>query len=100
MKSKRGIYYNLNDSDYKLYLKENDLTFYFSSEFYKNKFLEIYKDYLITENLKLCVKYECKIEASNMLLLKLYQKIETRGFRVVYKNKEIDEIKFKINFME
>lgn len=100
MKSKRGIYYNLNDSEYKLNLKENDLTFYFSSEFYKNKFSENFENYLITENLKLCVKYECKIDASNMLLLKLYQKIETRGFRVVYKNKEINEIKFKIIFME
>lgn len=100
MKSKRGIYYNLDDSDYKLILKENNLTFYFSSEFYKNKFLDIYKNYLLSENLKLGVKYECKIDANNMLLLKLYQKIETRGFKVVYKNKEIDEIKFKINFME
>lgn len=100
MKSKRGIYYNLSDSEYKITLKDNDLTFYFSSEFYKNKFSENFVNYLISENMKLNVKYECKIDASNMLLLKLYQKIETRGFRVVYKNKEINEIKFKINFME
>lgn len=90
MITKRGIYYNLNDSTY--IFKVNGLTFYFSSEFYKTKFFKSYKNYVKNENLKLSVKYNCNLNATIMLLLKLYQKIETRGFKVVYEGKHIEEI--------
>ena len=32
-----------------------------------------------------------------MLLLKLYQKSETRGFKVVYEGKDIEEINLIVN---
>lgn len=90
MITKRGIYYDLNDSTYTL--KVEGLTFYFSSEFYRMKFAESFVKYIESETLKLKVKYSCNINATKMLLLKLYQKIETRGFKVVYNNKDIEEI--------
>ena len=90
MITKRGIYYDLNDSTYTL--KVEGLTFYFSSEFYRMKFAESFVKYIESETLKLKVKYSCNINATKMLLLKLYQKIETRGFKVVYEGKHIEEI--------
>ena len=90
MITKRGIYYDLNDSTY--ILKVEGLTFYFSSDFYRMKFAESFVKYIESETLKLKVKYSCNINATKMLLLKLYQKIETRGFKVVYEGKHIEEI--------
>ena len=43
------------------------------------------------------VKYSRNINATKMLLLKLYQKIETRGFKVVYEGKDIEEINLIVN---
>nr|DAT87873.1 MAG TPA: late genes activator [Caudoviricetes sp.] len=95
MITRRGIYYDLNDTTY--IFKVEGLTFYFSSEFYKTKFFKTYKNYVKTENLKLSVNYNCNINATIMLLLKLYQKIETRGFKVEYEGKHIEEINLIVN---
>ena len=95
MITKRGIYYDLNDRTYTL--KVEGLTFYFSSDFYRMKFAESFVKYIESETLKLKVKYSCNINATKMLLLKLYQKIETRGFKVVYEDKDIEEINLIVN---
>ena len=60
MITKRGIYYDLNDSTYTL--KVEGLTFYFSSEFYRMKFAESFVKYIESETLKLKVKYSCNIK--------------------------------------
>ena len=57
MITKRGIYYDLNDSTYTL--KVEGLTFYFSSDFYRMKFAESFVKYIESETLKLKVKYSC-----------------------------------------
>lgn len=80
--------------------KVNNLTFYFSSEFYLNNFKKKMADYLNTESIKLKIKYGCNIYCEEMILLHLYKIIEKRGFRVKYKDKELDEnynIHLKIN---
>ena len=89
MRTSRGIYYNLDESTYKF--KIGDLTFKFSSKFYLNKFVSRFSDYRMNETLKLCSKYNCKIYCDNMILLNLYKKIEKRGFKVYYKDIELNE---------
>ena len=92
------IYNDINESIYTF--KYNDLTFYFSSQFYQEKFERMYKQFLKDETMKLKVKFKCNIYCDEMILLLLYKKIEKRGFKVLYKNSELSEnyyIDFKIN---
>lgn len=92
MKSVRGIYYDLNESDYYMIFKSNnkEVKFYFSSLFNRRRFIEKSNSYLKNENLKLDTFYNVNINATLLLLISLYKKIEKRGFRVLIDNKEID----------
>lgn len=82
MKTIRGIYYNLNESEYSF--KYENFTFYFSSQFYLDKFIKTYPTYLKDETIKLKSKYKCHIYCDVMLLLNLYKNIEKRGYKVIY----------------
>lgn len=91
MKTSRGIYLNLKESDYKCNIRE--LTFYFSSKQYLEKFINNVENYINNETMKLKVKYNIIISIDLFLMLAYYKKIEKRGFRV-YDNlnkKEITE---------
>ena len=57
MKSARGIYYDLKESEYSLsiYTNSETLTFYFSSLFLKKKYEENIKNYVENQNLKLTI---------------------------------------------
>lgn len=66
-----------------------DLKLYFSSEYYHDKFINEYEDYLDLENAKLSYRYKADVIAQELLILALYKNIERRGFRVLYKDKEI-----------
>ena len=68
------IYYDLNNSPF--FFDFNDLRFYFSSEFYLNKYKNEYEHYLEIENLKLNYRYQCNVLAQEMLALTLYKIIE------------------------
>lgn len=85
MKSIRGVYYDLSESDYVFEYK--DMKFYFSSQFYLNKFITKYKDFVSTESLKQDIYFNATGNYDRILLLKLYRQIEKRGFRVIYKNR-------------
>ena len=85
----RGIYLDLKESVY--HFKYDRLDFYFSSEFYLNKFKEEYEEYIKSETLKLSLKYGGIFYADELLLISLYKKIEKRGFRVICNNKELNE---------
>lgn len=92
------IYNDLNESNYTF--KYDDLVFYFSSNFYKEKFIKEYINFIRDETMKLKVKFKCNIYCDEMILLLLYKKIEKRGFKVLYKGKELNEnyyIDFSIN---
>lgn len=80
MKTAKGIYLNINESDY--FFKHKGLIFYFSSEFYKKKFIDEIESYISTETLKLQGKYNMNINFDLLFMISLYKKIEKRGFRV------------------
>ena len=69
MITKRGIYYDLNDSTYTL--KVEGLTFYFSSEFYRMKFAEINNIISQAETLFNDGNYRASYEMSQTALQKL-----------------------------
>ena len=83
------IYYNINDSEYKV--DYENFTFYFSSILYQRKFTNELKKYVSDESYKIQTKYQNFIEASEYLALSLYKKIEKRGFNVLYKGLKIKE---------
>lgn len=92
------VYNDINESNYTF--KYDNLVFYFSSKFYQEKFIREYSDYLKDEIMKLKIKFKCNIYCDEMILLLLYKKIEKRGFKVLYKGKELIEnyyIDFSIN---
>ena len=92
------IYNDINESIYTF--NYDDLTFYFSSQFYQEKFTREYSQFLKDEIMKLKIKFKCNIYCDEMILLLLYKKIEKRGFKVLYKGKELNEnyyIDFNIN---
>ena len=92
------IYNDITDSIYTF--KYDDLVFYFSSQFYQEKFERMYIQFLKDETMKLKIKFKCNIYCEEMILLLLYKKIEKRGFKVEYKGKELIEnyyIDFNIN---
>ena len=92
------IYNDINESIYTF--KYEDLVFYFSSQFYQEKFERMYTKFLKDETMKLKIKFKCNIYCDEMILLLLYKKIEKRGFKVLYKGKELSEnyyIDFNIN---
>lgn len=86
----KGICLNLNNSEY--YFKHKGLVFYFSSEFYKNKFERIVNDYIENETLKTQIRYNVKIQMDLLFMVALYRKIEKRGFRI-YDEENKKEIK-------
>lgn len=87
MKTANGIYLDLNESEY---IKEiNDFKFYFSSKFYLDKFDEMKNNYVDGNTLQINAKYDGIIDAEILLLIKLYKRIEKRGFKITFKNKDI-----------
>lgn len=94
------VYNDINESNY--IFKYDDLLFYFSSKFYLEKFTKEYANFIKDETMKLKIKFKCNIYCDEMILLLLYKKIEKRGFKVLYNNRELREnyyIDFKISDM-
>lgn len=77
------VYNDIDESTYSF--KYDDMTFYFSSNFYKEKFENEYVSFLKEETDKLRIKFKCNVVADYMILLLLYKKIEKRGFRIELK---------------
>ena len=93
------IYYNLDESDYTFIY--NNYTFYFSSLFYKEKFVREYVKFIKDETAKLHLRYKCSIVADEMILILLYKKIEKRGFKVIFNGHELREnVMFEINITD
>lgn len=99
MKTAKGIYLDLKETEYSITL--SGITFYFSSKLYLKKFMDNVNNYVNQENIKLCVKYNVNIDLTLFLMISLYRKIEKRGFRIYDKinNKEITENVSFINTM-
>ena len=86
MKTSRKIYLKLNESPY-VYEKYG-IKFYFSSEFYMNKFKQGLREFIDSENMKLEIRYKSPLNAQLYFMLVFYKKIEKRGYRIIYENKE------------
>nr|NP_040717.1 late transcriptional activator [Bacillus phage PZA]P06952.1 RecName: Full=Late genes activator p4; AltName: Full=Gene product 4; Short=gp4; AltName: Full=Protein p4 [Bacillus phage PZA]AAA88476.1 gene 4 product [Bacillus phage PZA]prf//1112171G ORF 4 [Bacillus phage PZA] len=77
-KTQRGIYHNLKESKY--VASNNDVTFFFSSELYLNKFLDGYQEYRKKFNKKI---ERVAVTPWNMDMLAditFYSEVEKRGF--------------------
>ena len=83
------VFYELNDSPF--FLRIDNFVFYFTSKFYMEKFNSEYKDYLREETLKLNIKYKMMVYADEMLLLSFYKTVEKRGFKVKYKDIDLNK---------
>lgn len=94
MKSKRGIYYNLESSEYEY--KIDNFTFVFSSLFYLKLFKNNLDEDLIYEEDKLSNKLKFKVNFKELILLKRYIAIEKRGFLVYYNNKRLEDYSFNL----
>ena len=92
MKSARGIYYDLKESEYYSCLDINNekITLYFSSLFLRKKFIDNVGLFIHNENSKIISMYKIDIDMTKFLLLSYYKKIEKRGFRVLINDKEIN----------
>ncbi len=97
MKSIRGIYYNLYESEYKY--KIDNFEFVFSSLFYLTLFKTNLESYLKYEQERLNNKLKKNIELKEVILIDHYKKIEKRGFLVYYKDKELKDYKFIVNLV-
>ena len=93
MKSARGIYYDLKESEYSVSLLINgeNIDLYFSSKFTRLRFMEKIGSIIEKEDLKLSSFYKVKIDTSKLSILYLYKKIEKRGFRVLINGNEIND---------
>lgn len=80
MITKNGIQLNLEESEYTFII--DDLRFYFSSIFYKNKFINELPVYTSSEIIKLKNKYKVNITGNLFFAICLYKKIEKRGFYI------------------
>lgn len=89
MKTVRGIYHSLDESEY--FFEYDNLLFVFSSKLYLKKFMGIYKEYLKEETARLESKYKCTLYADEFVLINLYKEIEKRGFKVLYQGLPLDE---------
>ena len=77
MKTKNGIYNDLNESTYKMELL--GVTFYFSSEFYLNKFKNNVINFINQEKEKLFTRYGVNlfIDGINLFFaISYYRKVE------------------------
>lgn len=86
MKTKNGIYNDLNESTYKMELL--GVTFYFSSEFYLNKFKNNVMQFINQEKEKLFTRYSVNLFMDGINLffaISYYRKIEKRGIRIIDK---------------
>lgn len=93
MKTRRNIYYDLEESPY--ITKFNDFKFSFSSKFYQFKFEEELVDYIKVESEKFKNKYSVNINLTDLLAFNLYRKIEKRGCYCVYNNNNLNRIIIK-----
>lgn len=92
MKSTRGVYYNLNESEYEYSI--DNFIFVFSSLFYLNSFKENLEEYIDFEQNKINNKLKCKMNLRDLILINRYKQIEKRGFLVYYNDIRIKDYEF------
>lgn len=80
MLTRNGIQLNLKESEYTFTI--DNLMFYFSSVFYKEKFISDLPLFISSEVIKLKNKYRIDVDGDLFFAISLYKKIEKRGFYI------------------
>lgn len=80
-KTRGGVYHNLEYSTY-FYIID-DITFYFSSEYNRNRFVRDYKKERLKIDKSLSNRFDVDINTSILADLRLYRDVEKRGFHVL-----------------
>lgn len=94
----RGVYHNIEHSHFQVEVK--DILFYFTSEYNMTRFQERWEREIQEFNKKIESIYwnNHDLHFDELALIRLYQKIEKRGFLIVYKGNKVncpDNISFK-----
>ena len=86
--TKRGIFHNLKESKY--VVSNSEITFFFSSEKYLNKFIESVEEHRETFSKRMQrVTGEIPLNVNILADITLYENIEKRGFRAWVKGVDI-----------
>lgn len=80
MVTKRGIYYDLDETLYSYRI--SDLKFYFSSKKYRDKFIKESEEFRKLETYKFENRYGTRLLSNEYFLILLYNRIEKRGFLI------------------
>lgn len=88
-KTVNGIYNNIYESTYKI--NKFGLEFYFSSQFYANKFYNEVQNFIDEEKMKLYNKYKLILLADKFFAIVYYIKLEKRGFYIKENGKDISK---------
>lgn len=94
MKSRKGIYYNLQESTYRYTL--NGLTYVFSSDLYMLKFIENYEQNRNDESLKFTARYRLRIHLTVWADILYYSQIEKRGFLILNSGGDVINCKERV----
>lgn len=97
MRTKRGVFNDIFESDYPFTVGE--ITFYFSSIFYRSKFMNEYHDEMKRFNQSANNIYKDKfcLDMTILSLIRLYALIEKRGFYLKVRGEQVscpDDLKF------
>lgn len=89
MKTAYGVYYNLAHSEW--FYEVKGIRFVFSSEFYLNNFRDSYLDAVEKFNRSMNKMYKNKyyLEMDALALVRLYLRIEKRGFYLIIEGVEV-----------
>lgn len=92
MKTIRGVYHDIEESD--IYLQVDNFYLYFSSNFLKGKFVGLYDKYYEKVNKMFTKIYD--MDYISIIIISLYKNVEKRGFRVYYNDRRIFENQIRI----
>lgn len=89
MKTARGVYYNLKESEYTVTIE--DVKFYFSSQVKLKKFINGCESEInrFNESLNRVYKNKFNIQLDIVALIRLYTLIESNGFYIIFEGIEI-----------
>lgn len=86
-----GVCYDLDKSPYrhKVEYKEHELEYVFSSQYYKNNFINRLEEHRKTVSASLSKRWGFMISNDLISDIKLYEKIEKRGFLIIKEGESI-----------
>lgn len=89
LKTQKGIYKDIGNSDYCITVE--GMTFYFSSQFYLGNFTKSIEKEMTDFSKRMEQVYNEKfnLKMDKFALIRLYELIEKRGFRVVINGEEV-----------